>query len=546
MKAIILILIGAVLAASQIAPEYTPLQCHLHGAKLCSNNYITKCVAPNEPCPAGSYSVPTPSGISCTGVGPYGVCESPLCGANCQCEQSLHPFVKCYEPRSDYTHPFVIFGYNNTGTVPVAVPIDSCYNGVNPGDIFQGQPTVFPAGVNNYSFAVPADVYPVCWRLGDEIACFNPLIPNGIPLCSALACNHPTCETCTEDPSNLCNWCGLPGSPDPALNGVCFPSISFPELTCELGTSDPAVCPLLVNGGVECAIHSNCSTCTMDPQCDWCWSTCSCKNAEFIDVTCPEASVPGVVVTVPGDCPIELINCDLVDPQAAFHEFYLSTNGPSWSNNFGWNNPAARFCDYYGVDCARGVINLSNNNLNGVIPPNFFCALSNFSTIYLQNNNLEGLIPNTIGNLNAVKYLDLHGNTLTGPIPSTINGINDTIQYLYLQDNCLSCEIPESMGLWAFLKELHLEGNSFTGVIPPTFYTTFPGDERQLYEVHFECNEIPADVTSTLAIEALRTLVNVRFSGKYQTGPEDIPYVDLAGTNQNCAWAHPDKCPVLI
>ncbi|CAL9189943.1 unnamed protein product [Musa hybrid cultivar] len=61
-------------------------------------------------------------------------------------------------------------------------------------------------------------------------------------------------------------------------------------------------------------------------------------------------------------------------------------------------------------------IDLSNNDLSGVIPPEIG-SLFALQTLNLSRNSFEGMIPNTMGDMKSLETLDLSFNKLSGVIP---------------------------------------------------------------------------------------------------------------------------------
>ncbi|XP_026416995.1 probable LRR receptor-like serine/threonine-protein kinase At4g36180 [Papaver somniferum] len=117
------------------------------------------------------------------------------------------------------------------------------------------------------------------------------------------------------------------------------------------------------------------------------------------------------------------------------------------------------------------VLNLSHNNLTGVIPPCIF-KLENLVYLDLSNNKLhsplplpplsvssfdlphnklegnnsfEGVIPIGLGSLNSLKILSLRSNKFNGSIPKEITDLYE-LQILDLSINNLSGPIPVSLG----------------------------------------------------------------------------------------------------
>ncbi|XP_061347793.1 receptor-like protein EIX2 [Gastrolobium bilobum] len=86
------------------------------------------------------------------------------------------------------------------------------------------------------------------------------------------------------------------------------------------------------------------------------------------------------------------------------------------------------------------LIDLSNNDLSGTIPPQMF-SLVGLHSLNLSDNKLIGSIPNEIGNMYNLESLDFSTNKLWG-------------------------EIPHGMSNLSFLSYLNLSSNNFTGKIP--------------------------------------------------------------------------------
>lgn len=85
----------------------------------------------------------------------------------------------------------------------------------------------------------------------------------------------------------------------------------------------------------------------------------------------------------------------------ALMALYSGTNGPGWRKNTGWGDGDPCEHDWFGVQCHSGhvrILDLSNNKLNGSIPPELG-NLSRLEYLYLTDNQLKGSIPPNLGNL---------------------------------------------------------------------------------------------------------------------------------------------------
>lgn len=158
---------------------------------------------------------------------------------------------------------------------------------------------------------------------------------------------------------------------------------------------------------------------------------------------------------------------------------YVSTNGDSWTNNTGWdiiknNEEAPDVCvlsGLYGIsldnDDRISVINLSNNNLTGILPTEGLP--SRLIEINISDNSISGIIPNGFYYSPGLININYSNNQFTENLPS-IYAL--TIEHLDFSGNGLSGTISERFGDYTFLKTLHLGDNDnynsqgFEGTIP--------------------------------------------------------------------------------
>ncbi|KAM0935857.1 putative protein kinase RLK-Pelle-LRR-Xb-1 family [Dioscorea sansibarensis] len=125
--------------------------------------------------------------------------------------------------------------------------------------------------------------------------------------------------------------------------------------------------------------------------------------------------------------------------------------------------PESEFNQHYGV------LDLSNNNLEGQIP----AAMQNCTVVKelrLQGNKLNGSIPPELADLMNLTFLDLSFNYLTGPIlPMSIPLTN--LQGLILSNNKFDGSIPDNISsILPSLVKLNVSGNQLTGFFPQSLY----------------------------------------------------------------------------
>ncbi|KAF8412958.1 hypothetical protein HHK36_000930 [Tetracentron sinense] len=93
-------------------------------------------------------------------------------------------------------------------------------------------------------------------------------------------------------------------------------------------------------------------------------------------------------------------------------------------------------------------IDLSSNNLSGVIPSELF-SLSTLNFLNLSRNHLEGKIPEKINDMKLLESLDLSRNHLSGEIPQSMSNLT-LLAYLDLSYNNFSGRIPLGTQLQSF------------------------------------------------------------------------------------------------
>ena len=162
------------------------------------------------------------------------------------------------------------------------------------------------------------------------------------------------------------------------------------------------------------------------------------------------------------------VDCPAPSDRDVLLALYDATGGPNWNHRENWltSRPLE---DWHGVDVGEDgrvtVLNLSNNNLAGRIPPELG-ALSKLQNLWLPANGLTGSIPPELGALASLTHVSLAQNRLTGSIPPELGSLSE-LRGLVLSKNDLTGSIPAELGSLANLEILRLEENALTGSIPP-------------------------------------------------------------------------------
>ncbi|KAL3747767.1 hypothetical protein ACJRO7_016557 [Eucalyptus globulus] len=102
-------------------------------------------------------------------------------------------------------------------------------------------------------------------------------------------------------------------------------------------------------------------------------------------------------------------------------------------------------------------MDLSQNNLTGVLPPEFG-YFSELRALNLSHNHLTGLVPHTFSNLKNIESLDLSYNSLIGPLPPQLTELYALSDFSVAHNN-LSGRTPEPKCQFGTFGEASYEGN---------------------------------------------------------------------------------------
>ena len=183
------------------------------------------------------------------------------------------------------------------------------------------------------------------------------------------------------------------------------------------------------------------------------------------------------------------ILCAPLTERDILSSLYWSTGGPFWTDNAGWLTDAP-------LSVWNGV---ETNDAGRVI------------ALRLWNNNLSGELPSELGQLSALRVLNLDGNSLTGPIPAALGDL-ERLENLSLGANQLSGDIPAELGQLAQLRYLYLVGNSLSGSIPAKL-----GDLSNLTLLNLSRTQLTGPIPAELG--ALAALEYMELKENELTGP---------------------------
>ncbi|GLT34856.1 hypothetical protein SLA2020_093490 [Shorea laevis] len=108
---------------------------------------------------------------------------------------------------------------------------------------------------------------------------------------------------------------------------------------------------------------------------------------------------------------------------------------------------------------------VSGNMFNGEIPPQF-CNMTSLQVLDLSHNNLSGMMPQCFGNLNSILViLNLEGNNFHGTIPETWEPGNK-LKAIKLGQNNFQGKLPRSLAKCKILEFLDIGNNKIKDTFP--------------------------------------------------------------------------------
>eukprot|EP00934_Nitzschia_sp_Nitz4_P002638 Nitzschia sp. Nitz4//scaffold98_size77359//56502//58924//NITZ4_005554-RA/size77359-augustus-gene-0.60-mRNA-1//-1//CDS//3329560775//2628//frame0 len=204
-----------------------------------------------------------------------------------------------------------------------------------------------------------------------------------------------------------------------------------------------------------------------------------------------------------------VLDDELCPPAEGFDQRYIAAvlgyslvgSGSSFPST--WFDHSAHECDWYGIDCEDGTIDviaitdaitiIEGVRFQGTMPTEIG-HLKEITSFRIASHRVKGTIPTELGELTKIELLSIFENKLTGTIPTEIANLRDCV-YALLYSNKLSGTIPSGIGQLSALLYLFLYDNSLTGTIP---LQTFDLDEATY--LHLAENELTGTIPSQVGL----------------------------------------------
>jgi Leucine rich repeat len=230
----------------------------------------------------------------------------------------------------------------------------------------------------------------------------------------------------------------------------------------------------------------------------------------------------------------------------ALATLYYSTGGQHWKNQDLWLSYDYDECHWFnqGIDEVDAVcdqdlsiihLNLSGNNLNGILPVElfFFPALA---VLDLSRNTLKGTAPTMFAGAKFLRRLVLSSNQLTGQFTAELGFVASNLAILQNDDNQFTGAVPGLLRLLPSLSRLNITGNQYTGSLPQSLIQL----SDTLTSLEVSDNSITGGLPTELGAARNLELIDVG-GNRYMKGtiPKELgsltnlKLVDISGTGMS-------------
>ncbi|KAK1437405.1 hypothetical protein QVD17_03196 [Tagetes erecta] len=160
------------------------------------------------------------------------------------------------------------------------------------------------------------------------------------------------------------------------------------------------------------------------------------------------------------------LKSDFITPSNALQDWIFIPNLQNPS-------PKIQACSWTGVKCNQNStkitsLNLSLNNLGGVLSRNQFSQFTDLIDLNISHNSFSGQLPIGIFNLTNLQTLDISRNNFSGEFPIGISSLQNLV-VLDAFSNSFTGSLPPDVCEIASVKVVNFAGSYFSGNIPGAY-----------------------------------------------------------------------------
>ncbi|CAD6263394.1 unnamed protein product [Miscanthus lutarioriparius] len=149
------------------------------------------------------------------------------------------------------------------------------------------------------------------------------------------------------------------------------------------------------------------------------------------------------------------------------------------------------------------VLDLSMNNLAGVVPPGFGGKFQKLMTLDLSQNGPSGPFPEEIARCSMLQRFEVHDNAFTGELPAGLWSLPD-LRVIRAHNNRFTCRLPEFPGGQSRLEQVQVDNNSFSEGIPQSI-----GLVRTMYRFSASLNALNGSLPDNLCDSPAMSIINI-------------------------------------
>ncbi|GAB4847690.1 protein kinase super [Ancistrocladus abbreviatus] len=227
----------------------------------------------------------------------------------------------------------------------------------------------------------------------------------------------------------------------------------------------------------------------------------SCAKLSYLNIS--NNQFFGPIPPLPTSC-LQFLYLGNNDFQGEIYENLAEACGSLVEIDLSLNNLSGMIPPGFASCSSLETFDVSYNNFSGDFPLNVFLKMGSLKKLILAFNNFVGLLPDSVSMLTSLESLDLSSNNISGQIPSGIcqNG-KTNLKELYLPNNILLGTIPATLGNCSQLVSLDLSFNYLTGTIPSSL-----GSLSQLKDLIVWMNQLNGEIPQELMyVKSLENLI---------------------------------------